>query len=270
MYGGGCGRRRSEDARNATEQQRTPYWAMPARSPETSISTSNSVRVASSSEQPTERYAGASRSARNRSRSSDESQTVMACSLPSTARRQPSGGTGPELRTCLLISSYCSSVRLVSSMMLQMAIRASSVGFENDRRSARSADHQCDCGFGTERLLNMLPRPRRELRAVVQPGLGEHVTDVALDRSHGEMQVRGDRLVGQALGHQMDDFELTSTQAGLSRRARPGGPERLRDRIVDAEAGPLGPDPLGVGADGALAHLPHASQTLAKEAREIA
>src|SRR6478735_266471 len=129
---------------------------------------------------PTERYAGASRSARNRSRSSDESQTVMACSLPSTARRQPSGGTGPELRTCLLISSYCSSVRLVSSMMLQMAIRASSVGFENDRRSARSADHQCDCGFGTERLLNVLPRPRRELRAVVQPGFGEHVTDVAL------------------------------------------------------------------------------------------
>ena len=34
--------------------------------------------------------------------------------------------------------------------------------------------------------------------------------------------------------------------------------------------GPLGPDPFGVGADDALTRLSHASQALAKEAREIA
>ena len=150
----------SEDARNATEKKpRTPYWAMPARSPETSISTSNWVRVTSSSEQPAERYAGASRSARNRSRSWAESQIVMAHCLPSTTRRQPSGGTGPELRTCLLISSCCSSVRLVSSMMLQMASRTSSVAFESDRRPGPQRGHQCDCGFATERLFEGAPGP---------------------------------------------------------------------------------------------------------------
>src|SRR6185436_10247994 len=108
----------------------------------------------------------------------------------------------------------------------------------------RSSGHQCDCGFTTERLLKVLPRPRRELRTVVQPGFGEHVTDVALDRSHGEVQLRSDRLVGQALGHQTDDFELTGAQAGRSRWARPGSSERLRDRVLDTEAGSLGPDPL--------------------------
>src|SRR5690348_11904553 len=180
MYGVAAGANAAKAPATPPKKQRTPYWAMPARSPETSISTSNWVRVASSSEQPTERYAGANRSARNRSRSSAESQTVMAHSLPSTARRQPSGGTGPELRTCLLISSCCSSVRSVSSMMLQMAIRTSSVGCENDRRPGPQRGHQCDCGFITERLLKVLSRPGRELRTVVQPGFGEHVTDVAL------------------------------------------------------------------------------------------
>jgi hypothetical protein len=55
-------------------------------------------------------------------------------------------------------------------------------------------------------LLNSLARPGCELRAVVQPGLGERVADVTLDRSHRGMQVSRDRLVRVPLGHEADYF----------------------------------------------------------------
>lgn len=125
---------------------------------------------------------GAQALGEERSRCSAESQTVMARSRPSRTRRQPCGGTGPEPRTCAVIRSCCSSVRSGSSMMLQMAMRASLGWLRRHRKLATGPGHQRDCGFATEPLLNVLTRPRGQLRAVAQ-GLGERVADVALDRS---------------------------------------------------------------------------------------
>jgi hypothetical protein len=47
----------------------------------------------------------------------------------------------------------------------------------------------------------------RKLRAVGQTGFGEHVADVALDRAYREMQLRGDRLVGEPVGHEPDHLQ---------------------------------------------------------------
>src|SRR5690348_13219934 len=57
-------------------------------------------------------------------------------------------------------------------------------------------------------LLTVLARPRRELGAVLQPDLGEHVPNVALHRSHRDVQLRGDRLVGEPAGDEAHDLEL--------------------------------------------------------------
>ncbi len=42
----------------------------------------------------------------------------------------------------------------------------------------------------------------------LMPKLGERIVDVVFHRVQGKVQLRGDRLVGHALGDQVDDREL--------------------------------------------------------------
>src|ERR1700749_3262437 len=79
-------------------------------------------------------------------------------------------------------------------------------------------------------------RPGRGLGAVVEPELGEDVTDVNLDRPDREVKSRGDRLVRESLGDQPRNFELSSAQAAWSWGSRLPGSERERNRVVDVEA----------------------------------
>ena len=96
------------------------------------------------------------------------------------------------------------------------------------------------------------------------------MADVTFDRAHREMQPRGDRLVGEAVGHEPEHLQLAGAQAGGSRRTRPGVTECVRDRLVEPEPRPLGPDPVGVGAEGGLAPGPDPPHSLAEEAGEVA
>src|ERR1700756_1490696 len=89
-------------------------------------------------------------------------------------------------------------------------------------------------------------RPRRELGAVVEPELGEDVTDVNLDGPDREVKSRGDRLVRESLGDQPRNFELSSAQAARSWGSRLPGSERERDGVVDVEAPTLFPQPIGI------------------------
>ena len=68
--------------------------------------------------------------------------------------------------------------------------------------------------------LTALARPRSELRAVVEPGLGQRVAHVILDGAHGEVQARRDRLVRHAPGHEARDLLLALAQPRRRRRAR--------------------------------------------------
>src|SRR6516165_5560908 len=172
----------------------------------------------------------------NRSRASVESQTVTArqpgSAQPDRNRRAPSGRTGPVVHRCAATCSACRAVCLESSRMLQMATASP------DALSSPLGGGEClgtvDPRLGgvisaiAGSLLNSLARPGCELGAVLEPGLGQRVADVALDRAHRQVQVRGDLLVRASVGHEADNFELTGTEAGGGGWARSSRAERER------------------------------------------
>src|SRR6266567_7125063 len=90
-------------------------------------------------------------------------------------------------------------------------------------------------------LLSAVLCPGGELGAVGQAGLHERAADVALDGPHRQVQACGDLAVGESLGDQPSDLELTNAHAVCGDAWRSGVAKCERDRVLDAEAGAVGP-----------------------------
>ena len=121
-----------------------------------------------------------------------------------------------------------------------------------------------------ESLLNALACPGRELGAVGETELDQGMAHVALNRSHRELELSGDRLVRETLGHQARNLELAGAQSAGRGRPRSCRAERKRDRGVDAEARSVCPQALGVTADCSVGLRPDALEAGSVERRELA